>query len=352
MKRIFNILIVIFISVSTIYGNENFDMRVNNQYENAYAYEGEILYLLPLTKSFRSKFQDKYHFFKDYSFKDNSTDEYQMNYNYKFDIYNPLDNTVGGTHKRHIEGHRFYVDKVVPYKDYKRTWVFHLTDLDTGEKLKYIYHSEDHKWKDSFEDFPFIVKKHYDYCKTLIGTNLVFATNKISINIVEYAGYYYPLFKTDFYTDEPINYSDIYAKWKIVDVNANIYYGCLCFLVTNGKNIVQVPYNFQYYYDRKNIGNRVFPEKVWNTLVNKYGEPHMRMIMNTEMSEDMTLEEKYMAGGCKYAQEPNAFEKFFQKDEKEIIEDIKKESKEVIKQGKTIYKTVVTYGNVLSGLHM
>lgn len=141
----------------------------------------------------------------------------------------------------------------------------------------------------------------------------MFSTNDISVSIVEYAGSYYPLYKTDFYTNEPISYSDSYAKWKIVDANVNIYYGCVCFLVTNGKNIVQVPYNFQYYYDRKNIGNRVFPEMVWNYLVNKYGETHMRMIMNTEMSEDMTLEEKYMAGGCRYAQEPNVFERFLKK---------------------------------------
>ena len=142
MKRLFVILLILCISLVT-FANADFDETCNFQFENAKAYEGEILYLIPIT---RSRYDgnrisnELYHWFKDYSFNDNETSEYNSYYNYKADPTDYRDSKLLGTHKRHIEAHRFYVMKVMPYhpKSYKYTWVFHLVDLNTGDKLKFI----------------------------------------------------------------------------------------------------------------------------------------------------------------------------------------------------------------------
>ena len=75
MKRLFIILTILSIS-SVIFANADFDETRNFQFENAKAYEGEILYLLPIT---RSRYDgnrirnELYLWFKDYSFNDNET---------------------------------------------------------------------------------------------------------------------------------------------------------------------------------------------------------------------------------------------------------------------------------------
>lgn len=305
MKRLFIILSILSISL-VAFANADFDETCNYQFENAKAYEGEILYLLPITRSYHDGdriSKQLYLWFKDYSFNDNETSEYNSYYNYKADPIDCRDSKLLGTHKRHIETHRFYVMKVVPYKPrcYKQIWVFHLLDLNTSDKLKFIYHEfgGSHTVFDLFMDFPFIVEKHLEYCLSLRGSKLVFATNQCRCLFNERNKYYCPTFINDINTGEKINYTDVYAKWTIKGVSIDWYNQCICFIVTNGKNSTKVPYGIQYYANHPlyNSGTRVFTESQWNALVNKYGLDHMKLIMDTKISDDMTNEEKIMSMG-------------------------------------------------------
>ena len=178
--------------------------------------------------------------------------------------------------------------------------MFHLLDLNTGDSLKFIYHAYGSLTQfDVFQDFPFIVEKHLEYCLSLVGTKLVFATNKCKVLLGERCKYYYSTFINDKNTGKKINYSDVYAKWTIEDVKIDWYNSCICFIVSNGINTAQVPYGIQYYANepKYNLGTRVFTEEQWNMLVKKYGLNHMRMIMDTEISDDMTDEEILMSMG-------------------------------------------------------
>ena len=301
MKRLIIILSVLLANVLA-FANDSFDETCNFQFDNVKAYEGEILYLLPITGSSYEKVSDKYIGFMDYSFNDAKTSENNSYYNYKFNPTDYRDNKLLGTHKRHIEAHRFYVKKVVPHRNGKNlhTWVFHLIDLNTSEQLKYIYHEYGRFQQfDGFMDFPFIVEKHLEYCISLRGTNLIFATNKCGVMMGERYRYYYTTFINDMNTNEKVNYNDVYAKWTIKDVKIDWYNSCICFIVTDGKNTTKVPYGIQYYssHPEYNLGTRVFTENQWNTLVQEYGLNHMKMIMNTEISNDMTDNEILMSMG-------------------------------------------------------
>jgi len=92
-----------------------------------------------------------------------------------------------------------------------------------------------------------------------------------------------------------------------------------------------------------NIGNRVFPEKQWNALVAKYGEQHMSLIMQTEISNDMTIEEKYLAGGRKLAKAKETINQG--NDGKQVIkkmgETVVKSTKETVKSIKEIGKGIL-----------
>lgn len=298
MKRSIFIMLSLLISLS-VFSNSNFDKTVNFQFDNVQNYVGETLYLMPHPTKFTDHTYDYYPWFMDYSFDDQVTSEYNTYMHYKH--YDG--GTLNGTHKDHIEGHRFYVNKVVKQKRDEHVYIMYLTDLNTGDNLKYIYHSRPFTSINCFNDFPFIVEKHYNYCKSLIGTKLVFATHKESVTIFEMASYHYPLYEIDINTGNKISYSDSYVKWTIKDVEINPVHGCIAFIVSNGVHTTKVPYITQYNpnHPEYNIANRVFTETQWKTLVNKYGINHMKMIMETKVSNDMSLEEKYMSGGRRYA---------------------------------------------------
>ena len=62
----------------------------------------------------------------------------------------------------------------------------------------------------------------------------------------------------------------------------------------------------------------------------------------------MTLEEKYMAGGQRLAQEPNVIEKFFKIDKNDedsigkiLIDAATKSTKEVVSSAKEIFKILI-----------
>ena len=310
MKRLVIILSIIISSV-VAFADASFDKTINYQFNNAKAYIGEILYLMPITGSY---YDDCPHY---PHFKSFEADENDITYNaltnqYKFDPSDYRDYKYAGTHKRHIEGHKFRVDNILRYQDYKFQWVFYLTDLNTGDKLKFDYYGEPDLFMNSFIDFPFITMKFFNYYKSLIGTNLVFATKK-SIEINELASVYAPDFK-DINTGEIVQFSGTYAKWKIKDVIIDKYKLCLAFIVTNGKNTIKIPYNVpystktkqpQYWVSKYPTGVRVFPETQWNEMINKYGEEHMSLIMNSKVSDDMSEEERYLAGGKKFRNKAN-----------------------------------------------
>lgn len=314
MKRLVIILSIIISSV-VAFADASFDKTINYQFNNAEAYIGEILYLMPITGSY----YDSQHYQR---FKNFDADENEITYNaltnqYKFDPFDYRDCKYAGTHKRHIEGHKFRVDNVLRYLDYKFQWVFYLTDLNTGDKLKFDYYGEPELYMNSFIDFPFITMKFFNYYKSLIGTNLVFATKK-SIEINELASVYAPDFK-DINTGEIVQFSGAYAKWKIKDVIIDKYDLCLMFIVTNGKNTIKIPYDVPYstktkqpYYliSKYPAGVRVFPESQWNEMINKYGEEHMSLIMNSKVSDDMSEEERYLAIGKKFEDKSNEIKVF------------------------------------------
>lgn len=320
MKRYIFILFVALINTA-VFANANFDKTVNYQWNNAKVYEGETLYLIPITNSFYEKnVSEHYHYFMTYEFNDNYDSENNVMLQYMFNTNDKRDYSYNGTHKRHIEGHNFYVNKVVKLQDYTYTWVFYLTDLNNGKKLKFIYHGYFELPGSEFSTFPFIVEKHMNYCKSLIGQKLIFGTKPYNILINERGDYYYTTFETDIKTGEPISYTNVYVKWTIKDVAIDNYNNCLCFIVSNGKQITKVPYNIQYDFNhpKYNVGNRVFTEAQWNKLVNKYGETHMALIMDTKVSDDMTIEEKYMAGGKRLADGNKQY------NYKQLIEDVGK----------------------------
>ena len=316
MKRLVIILSIIISSV-VAFADASFDKTINYQFNNAKAYIGEILYLMPITGSY---YDDCPHY---PHFKSFEADENDITYNaltnqYKFDPSDYRDYKYAGTHKRHIEGHKFRVDNVVQYLDYGDEWVFYLTDLNTGDKLKFHYDGEPTIFMNCFIDFPFITMKFFNYYKSLIGTNLVFATHKSIVNIIELASVYAPDFK-DINTGEIVQFSGAYAKWKIKDVIIDKYDLCLAFIVTNGKNTIKIPYNVpystktkqpQYWVSKYPAGVRVFTESQWNEMISKYGEQHMSLIMNSKVSDDMSEEERYLAIGKKFEDKSNEIKVF------------------------------------------
>ena len=313
MKRLFLIFSVYCLNIIYVFANSSFNKETNYQFKNIPALKGETLYLVPLTGSNYTDLFDQpiehYHNFMDYDrfWKEDFGLMYTGN-QYKYDAFNYLDAMVAGTHKRWIEGHRFYVDDVKRIEDYD-DWVLYLTDLNTGEKVKYVCNGEKKYTRIDMENFPFIVEKHYNYLKSLIGTNLVFATNGYGMFLEEsYAPFYNNSYETDINTEKKINYTTSYVKWTIKNVGYDVYEMALYFIVSDGKNTTKVYYDNQYseQHPTYNIGNRVFTEKQWNKLVNKYGEQHMSLIMSTKISNDMTLEEKYMSGGRKFAKKKNS----------------------------------------------
>ena len=310
MKRFIFILVTVFTSMA-MFANANFDKTTNYQFDNVQNYVGETLYLVPLTGSNKkisdpfnaNHMREYYSNFMDFDkFDDDYGHEISM-YLYKFDPTDNRDCRGAGTHKRHIEGHRFYVDKAKQMGDDTYMWVLYLTDLNTGDKVKFIYNAELTNTYIDFDNFPFIVEKHYKYIKSLIGTNLIFGTKSHNHAMID--GAYMSFIKKykadykDIYTNESISFDKSYAKWRIIEANLDIAESTLYFIVTNGKNTTKVKYNHQYSkHNRKyNSGNRVFTEKQWNELVNKYGEAHMSTIMSGNTTDDMTIEEKYLAGG-------------------------------------------------------
>lgn len=353
MKRIIFTLVTLSISVFVL-SNSSFNKSINYQFNNATAYEGETLYLMPLTGSLINdkKYkmfggQNHYHFFMDYNMYDEDDCFTPTMYQYKFNIDDYRDCTVAGTHKRHIEGHRFYVVRVTKIPNYTYMWVLHLRDLNTGSMLKYVYNGEGIYKSVDFEVFPFIVEKHLNYCKSLIGTNLVFATNGYSKGVAHNVIYWDNMFKTDYKTGEKVCYDTDIANWKIVKVILDKYYSCICFIVSNGKYTVKVPYNIQYQNNQPkyNVGNRVFPEKQWKHLINKYGEYHMSLIMNTEQIEEMSIEENYMACGIRYIKNESVFSISNVKDVIILFGKVTKKSiLDTIKNIKDIFKEC---GNIL-----
>lgn len=305
MKR-FLLLAIFFILTTTFaVADASFDETINYQFNNAKAYIGETLYLMPITGSYHEN--PHYPHFKNFDANEEDITYNSIANQYKFDPFDYRDYKYAGTHKCHIEGHEFYVDNVVQYPDYKYQWVFYLTDLNTGDKLKFDYYGEPELFMNLFIDFPFITMKYFNYYKSLIGTNLVFATHESIVDIDELASTYNPDFK-DINTGEVVQFSGVYAKWKIKDVIIDKYNLCLAFIVTNGKNTIKIPYNVpystktkqpQYWISKYPAGVRVFPEDQWNEMINKYGEQHMSLIMNSKVSDDMTIEERYLAGGKK-----------------------------------------------------
>ncbi len=309
MKRLVIILTIIISSVAA-FANASFDKTINYQFNNARAYIGEILYLMPVTDSYYNC--SHYQRFKNFGANENDITYNAITNQYKFNPSDYRDYKYAGTHKRHIEGHKFRVDNVLQYQDYKFQWVFYLTDLNTGDRLKFDYYGEPELYMNSFIDFPFITMKFFNYYKSLIGTNLVFATKK-SIDIEELESIYDPDFK-DINTGEIVQFSEAYAKWKIKNVIIDKYNLCLAFIVTNGKNTIKIPYNIPYSTKTKQphyliskypAGVRVFPEAKWNEMINKYGESHMTLIMKSKYAKDMSEEEGCLAGGKKFGDRAN-----------------------------------------------
>lgn len=355
MKRLIIILSVLLVNVLA-YANANFDKTLNYQFNNSQAYVGEILYLMPrtgsvLTTAFGDQYEHYHNFMDFYQFNDDAGGGKIFD-QYKYDINDIRDNKACGTHKRHIEGHKFRVDKVASIKYYDWKWVLYLTDLNTGDKLKFIYDGSERDQID-YDVFPFIVEKYYKYLKSLIGTKLVFATTTPNIYLTEgsYFNKHFPTYEEDIKTGEKINYTEPYVKWTIKDVGIDDFYASPYFIVSNGKYTTKVIYNNPYYEKNEYMAhtycviNRVFTEKQWNILVNKYGEEHMTMIMKTQASDDMTKIEKYMAGGGQYGK----FEKYkntsvtseFSELAKETGKAISKSAKDTYNSTKTFIKEVI-----------
>lgn len=344
MKRLFIILSILIMPLVT-FANKKYDKYMNYQYNDATVFENETIYLFPRTGSwYGENVSENYHWFKSNIYDDGyglACENTGLQYQYKFNPFDYRDYRVNGTHKRHIEGHAFTVNKVVQDPKYHESWTFYLTDLNTGDNLKYIYHGSFH-CGGLQQIYPFITYTHYQYCASLIGTKLVFSTKQT--DLYDIGVYYYNTFETDINTGEKINYSDSYAKWTIIDVIIDTYYSCLSFIVTDGIHTTKVLYNNQYSPNRKNAKEnnyvRVFTEKQWNELVRKYGEKHMAAIMEGVVLDDMTIEEKYMAKGRVGAKMKNNNVEILKEAWKETKKVHKSIAKDYIEVVKCITKTI------------
>lgn len=364
MKRIFVFLIALsFVTYCNARGNGvyHFEKTSNCQFDNVLSYLGETLYLVPLTGSdmtvgIFNEPMEHYHNFYNYdeifeSMYGLSPASLITQYQYKYNPYSPLDDLVAGTHKRHIEGHSFFVKEIVRFSEYPDMWALGLVDLETGTsdddpEIMYVYNSDKVNTQIDFENFPFVVESHFNYLKSLIGTKLVFATNEHAINIAEYnVPAYWNTFKTDINTGETIHYTTPYVKWAIKDVILDVKNSAIAFIVTDGKHTTKVIYDNPYtkIHPSYNVGNRVFPEKQWNELVAKYGEHHMSLIMQTKVTNDMTMAEKYMAGGRRLAGTEKTLD--------DITSSIKSNKKEVKEFGQVLFNaTKESVGETLTGI--
>jgi hypothetical protein len=95
------------------------------------------------------------------------------------------------------------------------------------------------------------------------------------------------------------------------------------------------------HHPKYNVGVRVFPEKQWNYLIQKYGEQHMKAIMSSTPLDDMTTEELYMVGGRHLVKGLN---KKDNKSAAEIVgESVVKSAKDVVKGIKKVGKNILGF---------
>lgn len=168
MKRSLFILAISLVAIE-LFANEDFYVNSNYQYNNAMAYEGEVLILKDFDPKKFPDFTRNYKFFKDVSFIDGIDSENAGWKNYYFDINSIENRKVSGVSPSRLSGKRFYVRSVKRHGNYEFTWIFYLVNIDDdSDQCKFIYHgdADSPMWPGdgwSMFLFPFMVRKYGEH---------------------------------------------------------------------------------------------------------------------------------------------------------------------------------------------
>ena len=287
MKKLLPILLSILSLATPIMANDSFDETQNYQGNNANAYEGEILLVMPL----REGEHPYYWWFFDYDlFDDDWNCENDILYYHRA----PLDKF--GNDPRYLEGKSFKVFYVRPLQDYTYTWVFHLVNVaDPSDKCKFIYHGD---WevnrKGSQQVFPFLTQKHAKYLHRILYNKNVY------VSTVKQTNSSYKAACTTDINGNPISYTKPYAKFKVIGIDIDRKTAELMLTLTNGTATTKELYakRLKPMEDGKYTSDvKVFTEAEWNKMVAKYGIKHMEAIMSGDIIEGMTYNECVLSNG-------------------------------------------------------
>lgn len=168
MKRSLFILAISLVAIE-LFANDDFNINSNYQYNNAMAYEGEVLIIKDYNPEIFPEHCRYYKFFKDVSFIDGKESENASWRNYHFDLDVPEDCTMNGVSPKWLSGKRFYVHSVKRHGNYEFTWIFYLVNIDDDmDQCKFIYHGDADSpmwigggW--SMYLFPFMVRKYGEH---------------------------------------------------------------------------------------------------------------------------------------------------------------------------------------------
>lgn len=294
MKRFLVFILLVIFAINSIIANRSFDPSQNYQQNNAKAYEGELLVVLPLPEN--NDCQWYTYFFEPSLFNDDFDSE--NNYNA---IYNKHHLYKIGTEPTALVYKVFEVTKVKQMRDYSHTWIFYLTNINnTSDKVKFIYHGDKNFHKGDFKNFPFLVQKHAEYvCNKLVNKNVYVSTVKQTFATYECPTYGYEAYCQYDINNNPIKYSKSYAKYKVIDIDIDKTTSEIVLKLSDGQNMTTELYTLHYQPDGGvyNTHAKIFTETEWNKLIKIYGESHMSAIMAGDIIEGMTYTECVLSHG-------------------------------------------------------
>lgn len=294
MKKILCIIISILMIANFGFANDSFDETKNFQGNNAKAYEGEILVVLPLVKPCGPN----YAFFFDYDlFDDDWNCENDMLY-YHLD----LEYDKYGTPQKYLVKKNFKVFYVRPLQDYTNTWVFHMVNvIDPSDKCKFIYNGSKNYREDWQQTFPMMTQKYVEYIYRTLYKQYIYVSNVKQSWSDHHSPYqsYKALCRSDI-NGNPINYTKPYARYKVIDIDIDEKYADVILTLTDGKVTTKEIYTKRFRPHGDGIymtDAKIFSEAEWNDMVAKHGLKCMEAIMAGEIYEGMTYYECVLSHG-------------------------------------------------------
>lgn len=293
MKKILSIIVLVLMTTNYCFANELFDETKNYQGNNAKAYEGEILVVLPL-KEYSGP---NYLYFFDYDNFDDDWSSENGGYYYRRDP-----NGKFGTPPKYLERKNFKVTYVKQLRDYTHTWIFYMVNvIDPSDKCKFIYNGSKNFREDYQQTFPFMTQKYVEYIYRTLYHQYLYVSNvkqTWSDHKIPYTAYP-ALCRTDI-NGNPINYTKPYARYKVIDIDIDEKYADVILTLTDGKVTTKEIYTKRFRPHGDGIymtDAKIFTESEWNDMVAKHGQKCMEAIMAGEIYEGMTYYECILSHG-------------------------------------------------------